>query len=46
MKEYLLFARFYERVSTVLDEAGEREHRIELVSEARGRVLEIGAGTA
>jgi ubiquinone/menaquinone biosynthesis C-methylase UbiE len=44
MKEHPVFARFYERISTRLDEAGEREHRIELVGEARGRVLEVGSG--
>jgi ubiquinone/menaquinone biosynthesis C-methylase UbiE len=44
MKEHPLFARFYEKLSTRLDEAGEREHRIELVEEARGRVLEVGSG--
>ena len=44
MKEHPIFARFYERISTRLDEAGEREHRIELVGEARGRVLEVGSG--
>jgi ubiquinone/menaquinone biosynthesis C-methylase UbiE len=44
MKEHPVFARFYEKLSTRLDEAGEREHRIELVGEARGRVLEVGSG--
>jgi ubiquinone/menaquinone biosynthesis C-methylase UbiE len=44
MKEHPVFARFYEKISTRLDEAGERDHRIELVAEARGRVLEVGSG--
>lgn len=44
MKEHPTFARFYEWISTRLDEAGERENRIELVGEARGRVLEVGSG--
>ena len=44
MKEHPVFARFYERLSLWMDEAGERENRIELVGEARGRVLEVGSG--
>jgi ubiquinone/menaquinone biosynthesis C-methylase UbiE len=44
MKEHPIFVRFYERISTMLNAAGEEEHRIELVGEATGRVLEIGCG--
>jgi ubiquinone/menaquinone biosynthesis C-methylase UbiE len=44
MREHPIFARFYERISVMLDEAGERDHRIELISGARGRVLEVGSG--
>lgn len=44
MKEHPIFARFYERISPVLDDMGERDRRIEVVSGARGRVLELGSG--
>ena len=44
MREHPVFARFYEWISPKLDEAGERDHRIEVVSGARGRVLEVGSG--
>lgn len=44
MKEHPIFARFYERVSLVLDDMGERDRRIEVVSGARGQVLELGSG--
>jgi ubiquinone/menaquinone biosynthesis C-methylase UbiE len=44
MKEHPIFARFYERISTLLNAAGEEEHRIELVGGAAGRVLEVGCG--
>lgn len=44
MKEHPIFARFYERISTALNEAGEEEHRIELVADAEGLVLELGCG--
>jgi ubiquinone/menaquinone biosynthesis C-methylase UbiE len=44
VKEHPIFARFYERISTALNEAGEEEHRIELVGDAQGVVLELGAG--
>ena len=44
MNEHPVFARFYERLSTRLDAAGERENRMELVAGGRGRVLEIGSG--
>jgi ubiquinone/menaquinone biosynthesis C-methylase UbiE len=44
VKEHPIFARFYERISTALNEAGEEEHRIELVADAEGLVLELGCG--
>ena len=44
MKEHPIFARFYERISTALNDAGEEEHRIELVADAEGLVLELGCG--
>ena len=44
MKEHPLFARFYERVSLWANEIGGEEHRIELIEEATGRVLELGSG--
>jgi ubiquinone/menaquinone biosynthesis C-methylase UbiE len=40
-----LFASFYDRMLAGTERAGLREHRHELLSEARGQVLEIGAGT-
>ena len=40
-----LFARFYDRTLHASEEAGLRQHRASLLSGARGRVLEIGAGT-
>ena len=44
MKEHPVFARFYERISTRLNDAGEVENRIELVSDAGGQGLEVGCG--
>jgi ubiquinone/menaquinone biosynthesis C-methylase UbiE len=44
VKDHPIFARFYERISTALNEAGEEEHRIELVADAEGLVLELGCG--
>lgn len=44
MKEHPIFARCYERLSTMLNDAGEVDNRIELVGEAEGRVLEVGCG--
>jgi SAM-dependent methyltransferase len=44
VREHPIFARFYERISSALNEAGEEEHRIELVGQAAGRVLELGCG--
>lgn len=40
-----LFARFYDRALHASEEAGLRRHRAGLLAGARGRVLEIGAGT-
>ena len=40
-----LFAAFYDRSMDALDAAGLGERRERLVARARGRVLEIGAGT-
>ncbi len=39
-----VFARFYERISVVMDRAGGAEHRRDLVAGLTGRVIEIGAG--
>lgn len=40
-----LFARFYERMLAASEEAGLARDRTALLSDARGRVLELGAGT-
>ena len=40
-----LFAAIYDRMMADTEEAGLREHRRALLAAARGRVLEIGAGT-
>ncbi len=40
-----VFARFYDRFSKVAEDAGLREKRRELLARARGRTIEIGAGT-
>lgn len=45
MPEHPLFARFYDRMTQGMERAGMAEMRHSLLSEARGRVLEIGAGT-
>lgn len=39
------FAWYYPRILDVAERAGQRETRRELLSEARGRTLEVGAGT-
>lgn len=39
-----VFARFYGRLSAVMDRAGGAEHRRELVAGLSGRVIEVGAG--
>ena len=39
------FAALYDRMLAATEEAGLREQRRALVSQARGRVLEVGAGT-
>ena len=40
-----LFACMYDRITAGVEAAGLREHRERLLGSARGRVLEIGAGT-
>ena len=40
-----IFAAMYDRVMASTEEAGLRDARRELLAEARGRVVEIGAGT-
>jgi ubiquinone/menaquinone biosynthesis C-methylase UbiE len=40
-----IFAAIYDRMLADTEEAGLREHRRALLAKARGRVLEIGAGT-
>jgi len=40
-----IFAATYDRMSKGTEEAGLRDHREALLSQASGRVLEIGAGT-
>jgi ubiquinone/menaquinone biosynthesis C-methylase UbiE len=40
-----LFARFYDRAMAVSEEAGMTQQRAALLAQARGRVLELGAGT-
>jgi ubiquinone/menaquinone biosynthesis C-methylase UbiE len=40
-----IFASFYDRMLASTEDAGLREHRQAIVGAARGRVLEIGAGT-
>jgi ubiquinone/menaquinone biosynthesis C-methylase UbiE len=39
-----LFARFYQRISPMMDRAGAAEHRRALVTGLQGRVIEVGAG--
>lgn len=40
-----LFAVYYPRVAALAENAGQRETRRELLSQARGRTLELGAGS-
>jgi SAM-dependent methyltransferase len=40
-----LFARFYDRAIAASEEAGLADRRRRLLAQARGRVLELGAGT-
>ena len=40
-----LFARFYDRLTEAVEQAGLRARRQQLLRSAKGRVLEIGAGT-
>lgn len=45
MAGHPIFAAVYERLSAAMEKAGFAELRSELLADARGRVLEIGAGT-
>lgn len=45
MKGHRLFAALYDRILAGTEKAGLSEMRAELLDEARGRTLEIGAGT-
>ena len=45
MSEHPIFARFYDRMTAGTERAGLGEMRRELLATARGRVLELGAGT-
>ena len=45
MSEHPIFARFYDRMTAGTERAGLGEMRRELLAGARGRVLELGAGT-
>lgn len=40
-----LFAAYYPRLAALAENAGQRETRRELLSQARGRTLELGAGS-
>src|SRR5688572_16191802 len=40
-----VFASLYDRSLAAAQEAGLRERRVTLLADARGRVLEVGAGT-
>lgn len=45
MADHPIFAAVYERVSVAADAAGLADRRRRLLADARGRVLEVGAGT-
>lgn len=45
MADHPLFAAFYDRVSKAADAAGLARRRAALLADAKGRVLEVGAGT-
>jgi SAM-dependent methyltransferase len=45
MAEHAVFAATYERVMEPAERAGLRDRRIRLLSNARGKVLEVGGGT-
>lgn len=45
MAGHPVFAAVYDRLFSAPEEAGLRQMRAELVAQARGRVLEVGAGT-
>ena len=40
-----VFARFYARLVDAAQDKGQREHRVALLEDLSGRVLEVGAGT-
>ncbi|MGW7658440.1 SAM-dependent methyltransferase, partial [Streptomyces tendae] len=42
---HALFARIYPRINAFAEAHGALEHRRELLAEATGRIVEIGAGT-
>jgi SAM-dependent methyltransferase len=45
MADHPLFAALYDRMMAPVERAGLAEHRRRLLAAARGRVLEVGAGT-
>ena len=45
MSEHPIFARFYDRMTAATERGGLGEMRRELLANASGRVLELGAGT-
>lgn len=45
MRHHRIFAALYDRLLALCERAGFREVRADLLSQAHGRVLEIGAGT-
>jgi ubiquinone/menaquinone biosynthesis C-methylase UbiE len=45
MSEHPIFARFYDRMTAATERAGLGEMRRQLLANASGRVLELGAGT-
>jgi ubiquinone/menaquinone biosynthesis C-methylase UbiE len=45
MSEHPIFARFYDRLTARTEKSGLGEMRRELLAQAEGRVLELGAGT-
>jgi ubiquinone/menaquinone biosynthesis C-methylase UbiE len=45
MSEHPIFARFYDRMMAATEQAGLGEMRRQLLANASGRVLELGAGT-
>ena len=45
MRGHRIFATLYDRMLSGTERAGLRDMRVELLAEARGRTLELGAGT-